>query len=947
MKTAFDVTIATELAHTYRDYAILPIPHRDIDSRRISTRTRLTHQIELNIPIVGANMGHLGGRMAEKLAQLGGIGILSQDFSLSEIHTRLKRVKNSNPHFHMPIVLNPENTVAEALVLMNKRHFDCVVVVDSHSAPIGLATHKDLQKVPAWEKLRNVMKHDLLIVHNTISTEEASQMMLHNRINHLPVVDYNQRLLGCLTPLDITLRMHGYRPALDPQGRLRVGVAMGMKPKENIHPRDLVHQYIESGVDVVVLDIANGYLRNFVEYVAEIRQEIGPDFPLIAGNVADEDGAMRLFEAGCDAAKVGIGPGGACTTRRETGVGVPQATAVSCALRAAVKASTASYPRFILADGGITSGFDLAISTLLGASAVMVGSFFAGTFESAFETEIIDGQLWKRWRGNASSSAATYRRKNIYGEKYITEDLDYSEGADGIVKVTGSVSHKVYQLIEGLKRRIAYANADDLASFQTRQKEVLRLRNAEPMGYNHFSQLAFENLYIKPQPTQILSRKQVKLNVNHPPVLELNVPYIALPADFVQKKICTILAQLGGLGFISRKKPQESIQMLVDRIHKVRAHHPYYFFPSIQEQYEEIGKTIDFIRENNFSCAIIVKDVRQDWTPIGIATPGDLNDRPRTDSLTEVIKTNIVTVPEGVDLRAASELMLTKGIHHLPVVNANCQLVGCITPRDITLRVLYGLKPNVDSVGRLKVGAAINVDQVGFDQIMYEAILLYDTGIYALLLDTEDGHAEPYLAMIRKLREHLDCKIVGSGVCTYEGAKALFEAGADIIKVGSRFCEIPHIEAINQCARAAVEMGRAIFPDDRNTVQHPRDANLTLLLGAQAVGLRDILAPTFENSVQSIYSGENPRKVLATRLIRRFMGTTEYIMEDLDGELEPDIKPLKIQGSVINVIVRLLTGLQSACTYSNAGNLADFQRRAVIGIQSPSGYQEGNPHAFD
>jgi len=375
--------------------------------------------------------------------------------------------------------------------------------------------------------------------------------------------------------------------------------------------------------------------------------------------------------------------------------------------------------------------------------------------------------------------------------------------------------------------------------------------------------------------------------------------------------------------------------------------HPYYFFPSIQESNEEIGKTLDFIQENVFSCAIIVKNVENDRSPIGIATRRDLQNHPRTDPLYEVFKRDIITVPEGIDLREANELMTKKSIHHLPVVNSRWQLVGCITPRDMTLRVLYGLEPNVDKSGRLKVCAALNTDEMEWNQILYESILLSEAGSYILLLDTIDGSSENYTRMVAKVSQMTRCKIMAAGISAYTDAARLFQSGADIIKVGSPICDIPHIETISECARAAKEAGKAIITEDYQHIHHPRDANLSLLLGANAVGIRHLLEPTFENSVQPAYPGKkSPDRRLQTHTIRKTIGDVEYLMEDLKARSKISQTAFKNQTSSIHVIVRMLTGLRSSCTYSNAGNLSQYQQRAIIGIQSPSGYAEGNPHAF-
>lgn len=942
MQTPFGVEILSQPAYTYGDYILLPVPGQNVAPGSVDTSTCLGGNLRLNIPIVGANMGHLGGRMAEKIAQLGGIGILSQDFRLQETLKRIRRVKEANPYFHMPIVLTPEDHTADALAFMTKRHFDCVIVVDGAGSPLGLITRKDLSKIPRWEQLKNAMKRALAIVDESISMERASDIMIERQIHHLPVVNRERKLVGCLTPLDIALRMHNYRPALDQKGRLLVGVAMGMKPKESLPPLDLARMYLAAEVDVLVLDVANGYLRNFVEFVAKIRREIG-NLPIIAGNVADYEGAMRLLDAGCDTVKVGIGPGGACTTRRETGVGVPQKTALEDALRACRRIESTAGTRYILADGGIRGYYDLSISMLLGSAAVMIGSLFAGTYESAFETDIVEGEMWKRWRGNASSSAATYRRKEIYGEKYITEDLEHSEGADGLIRVTGSVTHEIFRLVEGLKRCMAHGNSTDLASFQSKREKILRLKNSVVTPCSHISQLTLENLYIKPQPSDVLSRKQVDLATALTPSLPLNIPFAALPADFVQKKICTTLAQLGGIGFLSRKKENEPIERMVDRVHKVKDSHPLYFLPSVQGRNEEIGKTIDFLNENAFSCAIVVKDFQKDWTPVGIATQGDLLDRPRTDSLYEVVKPNIYTVPEGIDLHHASGIMLEKGIHHLPVVDAGGKLVGCITPRDIALRVFYRLTPNIDASGRLRVGASLVAGRE--DKVVEEAMALEGAGVDILLFDTDNGYSSHYLESLRTLRQKVNCPVIAAGVSTYEGAVAAFLAGADVVKVGVPGLNIPYLEAIRECSEAAMKHGKAIVNDDCGNIKDPRDAYFTLLMGASAAGLRNILAPTFENSIQSALS-PSVSKSLVPKLVKKRIAEVEYIMEDMEATALLKNSAVKIEGSVINVIVRFVNGLRSSCTYSNASNLGEYQHRAIIGMQSFSGYYEGSPHAF-
>ena len=230
---------------------------------------------------------------------------------------------------------------------------------------------------------------------------------------------------------------------------------------------------------------------------------------------------------------------------------------------------------------------------------------------------------------------------------------------------------------------------------------------------------------------------------------------------------------------------------MINRVKKVKSNHPYYFFPSIQEKNEEIGKTIDFLNENAFSCVIIVKDFNNDWTPIGIATRDDLYDRPRTDPLYEVIKTNIVKVNEGIDLLEANNIMINRGIHHLPVINKSGHLVGYITPRDITLRVLYNLLPNIDKDGRLCVGCSMKFENN--PKILEEAILLEEAGANAIMFETENGYSKSYIEFIKQAKSKLKSCVIASGVSDYEGAASLFKTGAYVVKAGNNTISIPHI----------------------------------------------------------------------------------------------------------------------------------------------------------
>lgn len=319
-------------------------------------------------------------------------------------------------------------------------------------------------------------------------------------------------------------------------------------------------------------------------------------------------------------------------------------------------------------------------------------------------------------------------------------------------------------------------------------------------------------------------------------------------------------------------------------------------------------------------------------------------DRPRTDTLEDVLKSKLLTVQEGTDLKKASELMLQKGIHHLPVVDSNGKLLGCITPRDITLRIEYGLIPNVDAQNRLRVGVSLDFEQGQEQKILEEALVLERMGADAILLETPNGYSVSYLRCLDLLRSKIKTNLVASGINTYQGAKDIFATGADVAKVGSRWIRVPHIEAIHECSRAAMESGKTIFSEDYNSITEPRDAHLSLLMGASAIGLRNMLRSTYESSIQNMPGFSSREK--RSKIVKKMVQGTEYVMEDLNISEEAEQSIAKIDTSVIHVIVRLVNGLRSACTYSNAGSLSEYQKKAIIGLQSPSGYWEGSPHAF-
>lgn len=466
-------------AYAYQDLFLVPQPTRGLSRHDVDVGTTLAPGLALPLPIVGANMGHMGKRMCATLARMGGIGILYQDFDLQDLEDRIAGVKAAHPLYELPTIQSPDATVGMALDFMYKKNFQSVVVVkdpERDLTPIGICSRSELRRVPRTDKLKSVMTPEPIVVRDDTDLLEANRLMREHHLSDVPVVDAAGQLVGCVTPRDLSVRMkYRYQPALDAKGRLRVGAALGLRRGKGTRtPVDLARHLVELGADVLVLDVANGYLANFVDFVRSVRAELGPSVPLIAGNVATPEGAEELIEAGADCIKVGIGPGGACTTRLMTGVGVPQATAVlECA------EVTRQAGKACIADGGVREPRDMALALALGADAVMIGSALAPTYESAFDEVEKDGKLFKQWRGNASAEAASRRREMIGGHEIVLEELEHAEGHAGMVPVKGSAVHVLHRFAWGVHSACTYSNAMSLAEF--RENAVLRVQT--PAGY--------------------------------------------------------------------------------------------------------------------------------------------------------------------------------------------------------------------------------------------------------------------------------------------------------------------------------------------------------------------------------------------------------------------------------------------------------------------------------
>ena len=382
---------------TYDD--VFMVPRRSSVASRYDVDLSTPDGTGMTVPVVAANMTAVTGRrMAETLARRGGMAIIPQDIPGPVVADVVQWVKQRHPVFETPIVLDPEHTVADALALIPKRsHRAAFVVVDGR--PVGVVSEDDCRGVDRFTQVESVMSASVSSLHDDVAPREAFEQLESQRRRLAPVVDSDGRLVGVLTRTS-ALRATIYTPALDSEGRLKVGAAIGV----NGDVRAKAKEMLALGADCLVLDTAHGHQERMLEALAAVR-ELDPQVPVVAGNVVSAEGTRDLVQAGADIVKVGVGPGAMCTTRMMTGVGRPQFSSVlDCARQAR------ELGAHVWADGGVRHPRDVALALAAGASAVMVGSWFAGTHESPGDLhEDAQGKRYKESFGMASARAVAHR----------------------------------------------------------------------------------------------------------------------------------------------------------------------------------------------------------------------------------------------------------------------------------------------------------------------------------------------------------------------------------------------------------------------------------------------------------------------------------------------------------------------------------------------------------
>ena len=413
------------------------------------------------IPIVVANMTAISGRrMAETIARRGGLTVIPQDIPHAVVDSVIKWVKTRHTFFDTPITLNPQQTVADAVSLLHKRAHGAIVIVDD-GKPVGIVTEEDCKSVDRFTQLHKVMSKELITMEDTLDARAAFEFLNFHRHKLAPVVSSNGDLVGIMTRIG-ALRGNLYSPALDSNKRLRIAAAVGINGDIAAKAAAL----IESGADVLVVDTAHGHQKKMIEALHAIRS-LGASIPIVAGNVVTADGTRDLMEAGATIVKVGVGPGAMCTTRMQTGVGRPQFSAVlECA------AEAKKLGAHVWADGGVRHPRDVALALAAGASQVMIGSWFAGTYESPGDLQSdVNGKLFKESFGMASARAVAARttgedafdraRKSLFEEGISTSRMYLNPQRPGVEDLLD-------EIIAGLRSSCTYAGANTLDEFAQR-----------------------------------------------------------------------------------------------------------------------------------------------------------------------------------------------------------------------------------------------------------------------------------------------------------------------------------------------------------------------------------------------------------------------------------------------------------------------------------------------
>jgi IMP dehydrogenase len=447
-------------ALTFDDVMLVPA-ESSILPGGTDTKTRITREIELGIPLISAAMDTVTeGALAIAMAQAGGLGVVHRNLPIDQQAAEVRKVKKFEAGMVVnPVTIHPDETLADALKLMADFKISGIPVVETSGKLVGILTNRDVRFAddPRQQVSELMTHHNLITVRENVGREEAKRLLHQHRIEKLLVVDDAYRCTGLITVKDIEKARLFPNAAKDERGRLRVAAASGTGKGE----LERAEALFDAGVDIMVVDTAHGHSARVLETVDEIRR-MSNYTQVIVGNVATAAGARAVIEAGADAVKVGIGPGSICTTRMVAGVGVPQFTAITDVVE---ECRRHGVP--VIADGGIKFSGDLAKAIAAGADCAMIGSLFAGTDESPGEVFLYQGRSYKYYRGMGSIGAMARGSADRYFQQEVTDTLKLvPEGVEGRVPHKGPVANIIHQLIGGLKAAMGYTGNSTIAEMQ-------------------------------------------------------------------------------------------------------------------------------------------------------------------------------------------------------------------------------------------------------------------------------------------------------------------------------------------------------------------------------------------------------------------------------------------------------------------------------------------------
>ena len=454
---------------TFDDVLLIPA-YSEVLPRTVDIRSRFSRNVPINTPIVSAAMDTVTeAELAIAIAREGGIGVIHKNMSIAAQAAQVRKVKRAeNGMIYDPITISQNHTVGDALQLMKENRIGGIPVVEEDNKLIGIVTNRDLRFQKDMDKsIREVMTSERLITTHMTNLQNAADILLQNKIEKLPVVDEEGRLIGLLTYRDITKIKDNPNASKDEKGRLRVAAGVGVTHDT----LERVKALYDSQVDAVVIDTAHGHSKNVAEMLKKVKAAF-PDLDVVVGNIATAEAARMLVDAGADGVKVGIGPGSICTTRVIAGIGMPQLSAIYDVAKA-LKGTDVP----VIADGGLRYSGDIVKALAAGADCVMAGSMFAGVDESPGETILFNGRKFKSYRGMGSLEAMQHGSKDRYFQD-MEDDIKklVPEGIAARVPFKGSLAEVMYQMIGGLRAGMGYCGAKDVTALK--EARFVRITNS-------------------------------------------------------------------------------------------------------------------------------------------------------------------------------------------------------------------------------------------------------------------------------------------------------------------------------------------------------------------------------------------------------------------------------------------------------------------------------------